>query len=96
MFSTGFLNDSAVGSGIPRGGARGGAVPPSHEEIFETRIPTNAISWHLRWLLCIYQTATFVQIFPRFGMGGRQISYLQTNGFFHLTPKGKLNKMCYY
>ena len=24
MFSTAFLNDSAVGSGVPRGGARGG------------------------------------------------------------------------
>ena len=27
MFSTAFLNDSAVGSGIPRGGARRGLCP---------------------------------------------------------------------
>ena len=27
MFSTAFLNDLAVGSGIPRGGARGGLYP---------------------------------------------------------------------
>ena len=27
MFSTAFLNDSVVGSGIPRGGVRGGLCP---------------------------------------------------------------------
>ena len=27
VFSTAFLNDSAVGSGIPRGGGRGGLCP---------------------------------------------------------------------
>ena len=68
----------------PKRGCARGAVPPAHKEIFETRIPTNAFSWHPKWLLCIHQTATFVQIL---GMGGGQISYLQTNGFFHPTRK---------
>ena len=64
MFSTAFHNDSAVASGTPKGGARG-AVPPSQEENFGTRNPADAISWHLRGLLSICQTATFVQISRR-------------------------------
>ena len=45
---------------------------------------------------CIYQTATFVHIFPIFGDGWWANILFANEWIFSPHPKGKLNKMCYY
>ena len=86
MFSTAFHNDW-VGSGIPRGGARGGLCPLRTRKILKPgslQMPFPGIYDDCYVFIKQLHLCKFSQ---DFGMGGGQILYLQTNGFFHPTRK---------
>ena len=97
MFSTAFLNDSAVGSGIPRGGARGGYAPFARGNYLNQdpyKCHFLASKMIAMYLSNSYICANFAKIW-----GWVVCKYYICKRMDFFTPpeiKGKFNKMCYY